>query len=230
MRLPVRRPQPCCHYSGCEERRLGHEPRSGVQAGQLLPHRLQAGHGYGAVGSRLDIQLSPVDGRPPVHPPTFLCAALTCAQNGGLYCDKDGSIKKPFPNKPNCVQGTGAVKAVNKCKSQMSWCQTVLPGNEAMLIPTLVDSEATIAVPNTDYWCSTAAQYDGPYLLLRSPPLTVTTASTSTLPALAPRAASGVTRAPPLATGVRLSRVPIPIPMARHLSSSAGTQSGSLPV
>jgi hypothetical protein len=78
--------------------------------------------------------------------------------NGGLYCDRNGNIKKPFPNKPNCVEGTGAVKAINKCKSQMSWCQTVLPGNEAMLIPTLVQSEATIAVPDTSYWQSTAAQ------------------------------------------------------------------------
>ncbi|PNY29368.1 secreted beta-glucosidase adg3, partial [Tolypocladium capitatum] len=81
------------------------------------------------------------------------------SMNGGLYCDGGGKIRKPFPNKPNCVPGTGAVKVINKCKSQMSWCQTVLPGNEAMLIPTLVDSEVTLAVPNTDYWCSTAAHF-----------------------------------------------------------------------
>ncbi|KAK2591989.1 hypothetical protein QQS21_010325 [Conoideocrella luteorostrata] len=81
------------------------------------------------------------------------------SMNGGLYCDKDGNVKKPFPNKPNCVKGTGSVKAVNKCKSKMSWCQTVLPGNEAMLIPTLVSSEATIAVPDSSYWESTAAHF-----------------------------------------------------------------------
>jgi hypothetical protein len=40
----------------------------------------------------------------------------------------------------------------------MSWCQTVLPGNEAMLIPTLVESVSTIAVPDTSYWGKTAAQ------------------------------------------------------------------------
>lgn len=40
----------------------------------------------------------------------------------------------------------------------MSWCQTVLPGNEAMLIPTLVDSIATLAVPDPSYWCGTASQ------------------------------------------------------------------------
>jgi hypothetical protein len=75
-----------------------------------------------------------------------------------LYCDEDGEVHKPFPNKPYCVEGTGAVVAVNKCGEPMSWCQTVLPGNEAMLIPTLVEDQATIAVPDTSYWCETAAQ------------------------------------------------------------------------
>lgn len=41
----------------------------------------------------------------------------------------------------------------------MSFCQTVLPGNEAMLIPTLVEELATLAVPDLSYWCETAAQY-----------------------------------------------------------------------
>jgi hypothetical protein len=80
------------------------------------------------------------------------------SMNGGLYCDKSGKMVKPFPNRPYCVEGTGTVKAVNKCKGKMSWCQTVLPGNEAMLIPTLVESIAVLAVPNPDYWQSTAAQ------------------------------------------------------------------------
>ncbi|KFG79183.1 putative SUN domain protein (Adg3) [Metarhizium anisopliae] len=81
------------------------------------------------------------------------------SMNGGLHCDENGNVKKPFPNKPNCVEGTGSVKAINKCKSHMSWCQTVLPGNEAMLIPTLVKSEAVIAVPGSSYWQSTAAHF-----------------------------------------------------------------------
>ncbi|KAL7950282.1 hypothetical protein V8C42DRAFT_341130 [Trichoderma barbatum] len=81
------------------------------------------------------------------------------SMNGGLFCDESGTVKKPFPNKPNCVEGTGSVVAVNKCGKPMSWCQTVLPGNEAMLIPTLVTSQATIAVPDPSYWCSTAAHY-----------------------------------------------------------------------
>lgn len=41
----------------------------------------------------------------------------------------------------------------------MAFCQTVLPGNEAMLIPTLVEGVTTLAVPGTSYWCETAAQY-----------------------------------------------------------------------
>ncbi|KAH7160770.1 hypothetical protein EDB81DRAFT_879114 [Dactylonectria macrodidyma] len=81
------------------------------------------------------------------------------SMNGGLYCNDAGEIEKPFKNKPNCVEGTGSIQAVNKCGSQMSWCQTVLPGNEAMLIPTLVTGTATIAVPDESYWCSTAAHF-----------------------------------------------------------------------
>ncbi|KAG6189100.1 hypothetical protein E4U36_005696 [Claviceps purpurea] len=81
------------------------------------------------------------------------------SMNGGLYCDNSGIMKKPFPSKPNCVLGTGAVKAVNKCQSNLSWCQTVLPGNEAMLIPTVVSSEITVAVPDISYWGSTAAHF-----------------------------------------------------------------------
>ena len=48
--------------------------------------------------------------------------------------------------------------ARNKCNGQVSFCQTVLPGNEAMLIPTLVEELATLAVPDLSYWCETAAQ------------------------------------------------------------------------
>lgn len=46
----------------------------------------------------------------------------------------------------------------NKCGSEVAFCQTVLPGNEAMLIPTLVQELATLAVPGPSYWCETAAQ------------------------------------------------------------------------
>ncbi|KAJ5291943.1 hypothetical protein N7478_001194 [Penicillium angulare] len=81
------------------------------------------------------------------------------SMNGGLYCDEDGEIQKPFPNEPYCVDGTGGLTAHNKAGKTVSFCQTVLPGNEAMLIPTLVEEFATLAVPGMSYWCSTAAQY-----------------------------------------------------------------------
>lgn len=80
------------------------------------------------------------------------------SMQGGLYCD-NGTPKKPFPNKPNCVDGTGTVKAVNKCGKPVAFCQTVLPGNEAMLIPTEVSGTTTLAVPGPDYWAGTAAHY-----------------------------------------------------------------------
>ncbi|CAH0048757.1 unnamed protein product [Clonostachys solani] len=81
------------------------------------------------------------------------------SMNGGLYCNKNGEIEKPFKNSPNCVDGLGSINAVNKAGKSMSWCQTVLPGNEAMLIPTVVSSSAVIAVPKSSYWCSTAAHF-----------------------------------------------------------------------
>lgn len=81
------------------------------------------------------------------------------SMNGGLYCDHDGNMHKPFPDKPYCQEGTGAVTVVNHCATFVSFCQTVLPGNEAMLIPTLVTGTTTLAVPGPSYWCETAAHY-----------------------------------------------------------------------
>ncbi|PHH80989.1 hypothetical protein CDD82_1408 [Ophiocordyceps australis] len=81
------------------------------------------------------------------------------SMNGGLFCDQNGQVHKPFPSEPYCKPGTGSVKVINKCQGQMSWCQTVLPGNEAMLIPTVVEDEAVLAVPGVDYWSSTSAHF-----------------------------------------------------------------------
>lgn len=80
------------------------------------------------------------------------------SMDGGLYCDHDGNIKEPFPDKPYCVDGTGTVEAVNKAGDVVSFCQTVLPGEENMIIPTDVHDTATIAVPGPSYWDSTASQ------------------------------------------------------------------------
>lgn len=83
------------------------------------------------------------------------------SMNGGLYCNSDGSVSKPFSDKPLCVDGTGTVQVSNKANQQVAFCQTVLPGNEAMLIPTNIDggNTKTIAVPGTSYWASTASHY-----------------------------------------------------------------------
>lgn len=68
-------------------------------------------------------------------------------------------MSKPIPSNPYCKDGTGNVQVVNNMGAVHAVCQTVLPGNEAMLIPTEVDagSSVTIAVPGIDYWASTAA-------------------------------------------------------------------------
>lgn len=81
------------------------------------------------------------------------------SMRGGLYCDDDGKIHKPFPDRDYCESAAGPVKAHNKAGKSVSFCQTVLPGNEAMLIPTMVDELADLAVPGMSYWCSTAAHY-----------------------------------------------------------------------
>ncbi|CAI4700622.1 AEL_collapsed_G0044090.mRNA.1.CDS.1 [Saccharomyces cerevisiae] len=83
-------------------------------------------------------------------------------QNGGLYCDSNGNLQKPNSDKDYCYDGKGTVIAKNNANSgDVAFCQTVLPGNEAMLIPTLVGfgSKQTLAVPGTDYWASTASHY-----------------------------------------------------------------------
>lgn len=81
------------------------------------------------------------------------------SMNGGLYCNDDGTVSKPFKDKPYCYKGHGTISAVNKCSNGVAFCQTVLPGNEAMLIATSVSSSAILAVPGTEYWAATAAHY-----------------------------------------------------------------------
>lgn len=76
-----------------------------------------------------------------------------------MYCDNNGQISKPFPDKPYCVSTQSNIGAKNEAGGVVSFCQTVLPGNEAMLIPTEVYDTATLANPGTDYWCKTAAHY-----------------------------------------------------------------------
>lgn len=83
------------------------------------------------------------------------------SQYGGLYCDSNGDLKTPDDSKPYCYDGAGTVVAKNSAGSDVAFCQTVLPGNEEMLIPTNVGSGSsqTLAVPGPDYFAGTAAHY-----------------------------------------------------------------------
>lgn len=83
------------------------------------------------------------------------------SQNGGLYCDSNGNLQKGNKDKDYCYEGKGTVIAKNSAGSDVAFCQTVLPGNEEMLIPTVVGSGSStvLAVPGTEYWAGTAAHY-----------------------------------------------------------------------
>lgn len=81
------------------------------------------------------------------------------SQYGGLYCQEDGTLRTPFEGKAYCYEGKGTVVGRSGCGS-VAFCQTVLPGNEEMLIPTVVGGGDTVlAVPGTEYWAGTAAHY-----------------------------------------------------------------------
>ncbi|VEU20622.1 DEKNAAC101404 [Brettanomyces naardenensis] len=83
------------------------------------------------------------------------------SQQGGLFCNDNGELEKPISANDYCYKGKGTANVLNSASQNVAFCQTVLPGNEAMLIPTNVDASdsATLAVPGTDYWASTAAHY-----------------------------------------------------------------------
>ncbi|EAZ62829.1 Youth, involved in determining longevity [Scheffersomyces stipitis CBS 6054] len=83
------------------------------------------------------------------------------SMNGGLYCNADGTVSKPFSDRDYCVDSTGSVEVNNKASANVAFCQTVLPGNEAMLIPTNIKDGKTkaIAVPGSNYWAQTSAHF-----------------------------------------------------------------------
>lgn len=83
------------------------------------------------------------------------------SMRGGIYCDSNGKIQLKNSGKGYCYEGKGTLSVDNQLSSNVAFCQTVLPGNEEMLIPTNVDSGSTqvLAVPGTEYWAETAAHY-----------------------------------------------------------------------
>ncbi|OMH80971.1 hypothetical protein AX774_g2328 [Zancudomyces culisetae] len=83
------------------------------------------------------------------------------SMNGGLYCDANGVLQLPFPDRPFCVKSVDNVTMRNTLGGSVSACQTIYPGNEAMLIPTVANPGSTIGlnvVPNT-YWLGTSSQF-----------------------------------------------------------------------
>lgn len=84
------------------------------------------------------------------------------SQYGGLFCDSNGNLQKPSNDRDYCYNGTGTFVAYNNIEDQdVAFCQTVLPGNEEMLIPSLVNknSSQVLAVPDTNYWAGTASHF-----------------------------------------------------------------------
>lgn len=83
------------------------------------------------------------------------------SQYGGLYCDSNSVLQTPNSGNSYCYDGKGTVAVNNKATSDVAFCQTVLPGNEEMLIPTLVGSGSNevLAVPGIDYWAKTASHF-----------------------------------------------------------------------
>jgi hypothetical protein len=167
----------------------------------------------------------PVHGEAPSNSVENQVQLADFSQEGGLYCDSNGEIHKPFKNRPYCVDGTGSVGAQNLCGDIVSFCQTVLPGNEAMLIPTSVESWSQLAVPDITYWASTAAQY---VLLLSGlhADANVAVAIMSTLleSKLKPPA-SGAMDPKPLATGLPMLLAQTRTHTVTLLQRSDGTQS-----
>ncbi|KAJ1958324.1 hypothetical protein GGI12_004765 [Dipsacomyces acuminosporus] len=83
------------------------------------------------------------------------------SMNGGLRVKEDGTLVKPFPDKPFCSPGMFNAEIENKLSQQVSACQTVYPGNEAMIIPTVAQPGGTAplnVLPNT-YWLGTSSQF-----------------------------------------------------------------------
>ena len=141
-------------------------PDQTCQAGMFCPIACKPGmvmNQWDPQAKAYTYPMSMVSLLPPYHRPS--CAtARRCAdlgpKHGGLLCGDDGQVSKPFPDRDFCTHGTGAVSAQNEAAQGVAFCQTVLPGNEAMLIPTLVapGESVAIAVPGETYWAQTSAQ------------------------------------------------------------------------
>ncbi|KAJ9077148.1 hypothetical protein DSO57_1019460 [Entomophthora muscae] len=96
--------------------------------------------------------------------PSVQCAAGPgCTSfNGGIKCGANREIIKPFPNKPFCEQGLENINIRSELDQSVSFCQTVYPGNEDMLIATVANphcKDQIITSPPASYWMGTSAQF-----------------------------------------------------------------------
>lgn len=87
---------------------------------------------------------------------------------GGLWCGTDNKLylTRSSASKKLCQAGAGGVKIVNKLSDKVSFCKTLYPGTESMVLPTVVESgdssELYNPYQNMSYvWddSSTSAQY-----------------------------------------------------------------------
>ncbi|KAJ2863264.1 hypothetical protein GGI22_001998 [Coemansia erecta] len=93
--------------------------------------------------------------------PTALIYNGAGSMNGGLYADANGVLTKPYPSKAFCEPGLFNANIRNTLGQSVSACQTIYPGNEAMLIPTVAQGGGTAplnVVPHS-YWLGTSAQF-----------------------------------------------------------------------
>ncbi|KAJ2386643.1 hypothetical protein GGI05_004320, partial [Coemansia sp. RSA 2603] len=83
------------------------------------------------------------------------------SMNGGLFADASGKLKKPFPERPFCVPGMMNAAIRNTLGQSVSACQTVYPGNEAMIIPTVAQAGGTaqLNIVPSSYWLGTSSQF-----------------------------------------------------------------------
>ncbi|KAJ1944430.1 hypothetical protein EC988_005992 [Linderina pennispora] len=83
------------------------------------------------------------------------------SMNGGLYCDANGVLSKPFADRAYCVPSMMNAYIENSLSNSVSACQTVYPGNEAMIIPSVAQANSNVSlniVPNT-YWLGVSSQF-----------------------------------------------------------------------
>ncbi|KAJ2522871.1 hypothetical protein H4217_000466 [Coemansia sp. RSA 1939] len=84
------------------------------------------------------------------------------SMNGGLFADASGKLTKPYPSKPFCAPGMFNAYIKNTLAQPVSACQTIYPGNEAMLIPTVAQGNggtAPLNVVPSSYWLGTSSQF-----------------------------------------------------------------------